>query len=224
MKSHSRKNLENENSLLRLLLSVITHDVVGPLGFTANVLKASSKSPQAELLQELADALRTSYDKSNEILCFLRNAWGKDIFEKEAVDIKKVVNDVLQGVKVRYPHAVFDYEEEDIIVNTSSVAIFTALENIFTNAAKYTTSGNVISISVSSQQDITSIYTKAPCYQEACISVIEHLNNLEILKRDSHTSIGLHISHTLLEMCDMHLSFSYEDGSFTSRIDIPREA
>ena len=224
MKSHSRKNLENENSLLRLLLSVITHDVVGPLGFTANVLKASSKSPQAELLQELADALRTSYDKSNEILCFLRNAWGKDIFEKEAVDIKKVVNDVLQGVKVRYPHAVFDYEEEDIIVNTSSVAIFTALENIFTNAAKYTTSGNVISISVSSQQDITSIYTKAPCYQEACISVIEHLNNLETLKRDSRTSIGLHISHTLLEMCDMHLSFSYEDGSFTSRIDIPREA
>ena len=224
MKSHSRKNLENENSLLRLLLSVITHDVVGPLGFTANVLKASSKSPQAELLQELADALRTSYDKSNEILCFLRNAWGKDIFEKEAVDIKKVVNDVLQGVKVRYPHAVFNCEVGDITAAVSPVAITTALENIFTNAAKYTTSGDVISISVSSQQDITSIYTKAPCTQEACISVIEHLNNLETLKRDSHTSIGLHISHTLLEMCDMHLSFSYEDGSFTSHIDIPREA
>ena len=224
MKSHSRKDLENENSLLRLLLSVITHDVVGPLGFTANVLKASSKSPQAELLQELADVLRTSYDKSNEILCFLRNAWGKDIFEKEVVDIKKTANDVLKGVKMRYPHAVFNCEVGDITAAVSPVAITTALENIFTNAAKYTTSGNVISISVSSQQDITSIYTKAPCYQEACISVIEHLNNMETLKRDSHTSIGLHISHTLLEMCDMHLSFSYEDGSFTSRIDIPREA
>ena len=224
MKSHSRKNLENENSLLRLLLSVITHDVVGPLGFTANVLKASSKSPQAELLQELADALRTSYDKSNEILCFLRNAWGKDIFEKEVVDIKKTANNVLKGVKMRYPHAVFNCEVGDITAAVSPVAITTALENIFTNAAKYTTSGDVISISVSSQQDITSIYTKAPCTQEACISVIEILNNLETLKRDSHTSIGLHISHTLLEMCDMHLSFSYEDGSFTSHIDIPREA
>ena len=63
--------------------------MVGPIGFTANVLQASSKSPQAELLQEIAATLRTSYDKSNEILCFLRNAWGKDIFEKEVIDNKQ---------------------------------------------------------------------------------------------------------------------------------------
>lgn len=223
MKSRSKKELENENSLLRLLLSAITHDVVGPIGFTANVLQASSKSPQAELLQEIAATLRTSYDKSNEILCFLRNAWGKDIFEKEVIDIKKIVDDVLQGVKMRYPHAVFSSEVGDITAAVSHVAISTALENIFTNAAKYTAMGEVISISVSTQQDFTSIYTKAPCKQEACISVIEHLNNLETVKRGPHTSIGLHISRTLLEMCDMHLSFSYQDGSFTSRIDIPKE-
>jgi K+-sensing histidine kinase KdpD len=222
MKTASKKDLERENSLLKLLLSTVTHDVVGPLGFTANVLQASSKSPQAELLQELAVSLRASYDKSSEILCFLRNAWSKNIFEIEAVDIKKMVNDVLQGVRVRYPHAVFDYEEEDIIVNTSSVAISTAMENIFTNAAKYTATGDVISISVSYNDTFTSIYTKAPCTQEACISVIEILNNLETLKRDSRTSIGLQISRTLLDMCGARLAFSYEDSSFTSRIDIPR--
>ena len=222
MKTASKKDLERENSLLKLLLSTVTHDVVGPLGFTANVLKASSKSPQAELLQELADALRTSYDKSNEILCFLRNAWGKDIFEKEAVDIKKVVNDVLQGVKMRYPHAVFNCEVGDITAAVSPVAITTALENIFTNAAKYTATCDVISISVSYNDTFTSIYTKAPCTQEACISVIEILNNLETLKRESRTSIGLQISRTLLDMCGARLAFSYEDGSFTSRIDIPR--
>ncbi len=222
MKTASKKDLERENSLLKLLLSTVTHDVVGPLGFTANVLQASADNPSRELLNELSFALRTSYDKSSEILCFLRNAWSKNIFEIEAVDIKKVVNDVLQGVRVRYPHAVFNCEVGDITAAVSPVAITTALENIFTNAAKYTTSGNVISISVSSQQDITSIYTKAPCTQEACISVIEILNNLETLKRDSRTSIGLQISRTLLDMCGARLAFSYEDGSFTSRIDIPR--
>ncbi|MBQ8650274.1 MAG: hypothetical protein IJ483_03450, partial [Flavobacteriales bacterium] len=73
MKSSSKKELERENRLLKLLLSTITHDIVGPLGFTANVLQASADNPSRELLNELSFALRTSYDKSSEILSFLRN-------------------------------------------------------------------------------------------------------------------------------------------------------
>ena len=223
MKSSSKKELERENRLLKLLLSTVTHDVVGPLGFTANVLQASADNPSRELLNELSFALRTSYDKSSEILSFLRNGWGKDIFEKEEIEINKIIDNVIKAVNVLYPHTIFNREDSHSInIITSRIALYTTLENIFTNAAKYTATGDVISISVSYNDTFTSIYTKAPCSQEACISVIDTLNDKEPLKRNSRTSIGLQISHALLSMCDAQLSFSYENGCFISRIDIPR--
>ena len=223
MKSSSKKELERENRLLKLLLSTITHDIVGPLGFTANVLQASADNPSRELLKELSFALRTSYDKSSEILSFLRNGWGKDIFEKEEIEINNIVDSVIKAVNILYPHSIFNREDSHSInIKTSRTALYTALENIFTNAAKYTSRKETITISITQTNDITTIYTKAPCSQEACISVIDTLNDKEPLKRNSRTSIGLQISHALLSMCDAQLSFSYENGCFISRIDIPR--
>ena len=216
MKSSSKKELERENRLLRLLLSTITHDIVGPLGFTANVLQASADNPSRELLNELSFALRTSYDKSSEILSFLRNGWGKDIFEKEEIEINNIVDSVIKAVNVLYPQSIFNREDSHSInIKTSRTALCTALENIFTNAAKYTSRKETITISITQTNDIT-------CSQEACISVIDTLNDKEPLKRNSRTSIGLQISHALLSMCDAQLSFSYENGCFISRIDIPR--
>ena len=115
MKSSSKKELERENRLLKLLLSTITHDIVGPLGFTANVLQASADNPSRELLNELSFALRTSYDKSSEILSFLRNGWGKDIFEKEEIEINNIVDSVIKAVNILYPHSIFNREDSHSI-------------------------------------------------------------------------------------------------------------
>ena len=218
------KALKEQNKTLKLLVSTISHDIVGPVGFSANMLETLAKNPDEDMTMALSSALHQSHQKAEEILSLMRS-WTRDeeneTWEKSVLYLPDFIEPKLEFIHTLYPLSQIKWERKETLnVTASAIAVSTALENILTNAAKYTPEGLVVKISCYQEKDKGVIKTYAPA-NDISPEVLKALNDKNSHIKDGRASLGLHVSRTLLEACKCSIHFAYEEEYFTTKITMP---
>src|SRR5688572_32406425 len=152
-----RQNLQLEevNHVKDKLLSVVSHDIRGPLGslhLALNLVKSGSLS--AEEFQKVTEGLETRLTQTTEFIDNLLQ-WAKlqmrgETFEPDRLDLSQLAN---EAVKLLEPECVHknihlkNHVREPLVAYADVNMIRSVFRNLLTNAIKFTKPNGTISIS-----------------------------------------------------------------------------
>ncbi|MDD4820820.1 MAG: hypothetical protein PHD21_08310, partial [Flavobacteriales bacterium] len=191
--------LKEQNKTLKLLVSTLSHDIVGPVGFSANILDTLAKNPDEDMTMAIASALHQSHKKAEDVLGLMR-CWSRND-ENELWCISKIylpdfIEPKVEFIRTLYPLSKIEWDvKESLTVKATAVSISTALENVLTNAAKYTPEGLVIKISCYKKDGKGIIKTFATA-NEISPEILAALNDKSSYTKDGRASLGLFVSHS----------------------------
>lgn len=210
-----------------ILLSAITHDIVGPLGFSVNVLKAMLKSePDPKMLAAICDCLDEARIKAEEILDVMRS---KVLLNTQAgkpsdtiTELGKAAEKKIASLKHLYPEADFDWTmKEDALTSSSPVAVNTAIENILTNAAKYSHTGKISVRSYKKASD--AILDVENAIEEDARDIAAMLSTEGVpTTHQQRACIGIFVSRSIARMGGGDITFhASENGTLYTTIRFP---
>ncbi|HZI25519.1 MAG TPA: ATP-binding protein, partial [Chryseolinea sp.] len=149
------ETLEEVNHVKDKLLSVVSHDIRGPLGslhLALNLVKSGSLS--AEEFQKVTEGLETRLTQTTEFIDNLLQ-WAKlqmrgETFEPDRLDLSQLAN---EAVKLLEPECVHknihlkNHVREPLVAYADVNMIRSVFRNLLTNAIKFTKPNGTISIS-----------------------------------------------------------------------------
>jgi signal transduction histidine kinase len=151
------KQINETNTVLRDLLSVMAHDVRGPVTSASQALsmileKNFTEQESDDLLKEIILSLQNTTQLLNELMEWVNKAKLKGKVIMEPVDVCSVITDsislhqnlaVLKKVKISFsaPEAVY--------ANTVKNYLLLVIRNLLHNALKFTPSEGTIEVSIS---------------------------------------------------------------------------
>lgn len=209
-----------DDALAVALVSVIAHDIVGPLSFDSNILgvlaaKDAFSQSDMETLRAVHGSLVQISGKAAGLLQLARevHALGDTVPEGSAADESAELGTLLRGTAefTAAHNPGFSYEIKTsgkIPVKGPSAVLRTAVENVLSNAARHGKNGAAVSIRM---------------YLEGDSAVVEVENAMgEINTPAGGNGIGLDISRKLLAICfGGRLETWAENGIFRTEIRIP---
>jgi K+-sensing histidine kinase KdpD len=153
------KRLEKMNSSKDKLFSLISHDLRSPfnslLGFS-EILTSEYESLTTEEIKEyiraIYDSSKNLYSITNNLLQFSRFQMGKIEFKPTSMDLKLLVSDVvklLKGNIVKKQLQISEEIEEDMKIFVDEDMLSSVLQNLISNAIKFTYKNGKISIKAS---------------------------------------------------------------------------
>ncbi len=153
------KRLEKMNSSKDKLFSLISHDLRSPfnslLGFS-EILTSEYESLTTEEIKEyiraIYDSSKNLYSITNNLLQFSRFQMGKIEFKPTSIDLKLLVSDVvklLKGNIVKKQLQISEEIEEDMKIFVDEDMLSSVLQNLISNAIKFTYKNGKISIKAS---------------------------------------------------------------------------
>ncbi|MDY0202314.1 MAG: GAF domain-containing sensor histidine kinase [Bacteroidales bacterium] len=164
----TNKELEVLNATKTKFLSLISHDVRGNIGSADQLLKLIieniddySKTHLKDTLLSLSQSLSESYFTLENML-----SWSKaEILQIEPkilpIDLAEVIDDLLlffnQTIEIKKLRIKKDYYAEKVIVSADRKMIKVGLNNILSNAIKYSQNGGLITIRLKKQESKTVI-------------------------------------------------------------------
>lgn len=209
-----------DDALAGALVSVIAHDIVGPLSFDSNILEVLTakdvfSQSDMETLRAVHGSLAQISGKAAELLQLARevHALGDTVpegmAEVESVELGTLLRVTAEFTAAHNPG--FSYEIKTagkILVKGPSAVLRTAVENVLSNAARHGKKGAEVSVDI---------------YAEGVFAVVKVENAMD----ETNTStggngIGLDISRKLLGACfGGRLETWAENGIFRTEIRIP---
>ena len=198
MLNFANNKLQKTNTMLKKLLSVIAHDIRGPVSTTAQALsmittKEFDEAEADEIIKESAVSLQNTFTLLNELLAWSNSAQQETSIVIGAMDISKsILEDIilyqsmanLKSISLNY------VPKSECIVLAEKNFLHSILRNLIHNAIKFTPSKGNVSISIRT--------TKSKAY----ISVIDDgigMTNFEIrrlisgkakVKQGTHFEMG----------------------------------
>jgi len=157
------KKIGSQNEVLQRMLSIIAHDVRGPV----NALKQIFELSEANLLDQVSkrELLSLSKFQIDNILTLLNNLveWGKIKIddrenEKRLVNVKKKVDTEIQNISLAASlkkNKVINLVDETLELNIDPDMLQFIIRNLLTNANKFTTEGKITLFSDEDDQYIT---------------------------------------------------------------------
>ena len=153
------KNLEKLNSSKDKLFSLISHDLRSPfnslLGFSeilTNEYESLTTEEIKEYIRAIYDSSKNLYGMTNNLLQYSRFQTGKIDFNPENLNLKKVINEclkILKGNFVKKQLNVTDDVSENLYVYADEDMLLSIIQNILSNAIKFTYKKGEIKISAS---------------------------------------------------------------------------
>ncbi len=153
------KNLEKLNSSKDKLFSLISHDLRSPfnslLGFSeilTNEYESLTPEEIKEYIRAIYDSSKNLYGMTSNLLQYSRFQTGKIDFSPTTLNLKKVVNECLKLLKgnfVKKQLNVTDDVSENLYVTADEEMLFSIIQNILSNAIKFTYKKGEIKISSS---------------------------------------------------------------------------
>jgi len=194
-----RKNIERLDCFAKDLI----HDLNTPVTSIGLNLKILSKDP---LLREhrALERLKKSANDISDLHTNLSFLLTEKSYEFEDIDLKALIETLVQDYKALYPELNFVTLKTEAIVRTNTLAIKQVLDNLLSNACKYSKDSGVISFVFSGKR------------LEILDNGIGIKNPERIFERNytEHThgsGIGLDIVNRLCEM--MNIEISVESSS-----------
>ncbi len=219
----SNKELQNSMTMLNRLISVISHDVRGPVASSAAALRMITESrldesTRDELLRNMLDTLDSTADLLTEIMIWIESRSYSTSIERL---MRKVdMNSLLQNVIKLYSGQIIqkqislklDLRDEICEAYTEPNTMKIVLRNIISNAVKFTPEAGQISIFCAPVQDYIQIRIK----DNGCGMSKEEIDKL--LKQKMHSQkgscqeigmgMGLRLSLGYLKLLDAELKIA----------------
>lgn len=157
------KKMEAQNEALKKIVSIIAHDVRGPLGSLKQIFELS----EADMLDEVSrhELFSLSKHQVENILILLNNLidWGKIKIGKPdksvmPVNLKKIVDDEIDTITLAAAlknNTLLNFVDETAVFKGNPDMVKFIIRNLLTNANKFTKEGKIISFSDKDDQ-----YTK----------------------------------------------------------------
>lgn len=157
--------LEENNLVKDRLLSVLSHDLRSPVAAISSalqIIRDGYMSPEDEkiLIKKLSVRVDRTSELLDNLLFWIKNQLNKLDPEKETLNIKKKVKEVLdlmapeiklKGIQIK------DHVDDDFTLTADREMIRLVLRNIMSNAVKYSSNGASIEIMAAKTQDELTI-------------------------------------------------------------------
>lgn len=190
-----------------ILASALAHDIVGPLGFAVQIIRAmASGQPDEATLSALAQCLEESHGKAEEILRLMRSKVTVDAGAEQApLNLTDLTTHKIASLCPSFPADFVWKGKGEVTAVSNAAAVSTAIENILTNAAKYSTDRQV----------------QLHCFEKNGMAMLEAENTTgedaariaEVLAADQVPSsqeracIGIYVSRSMVRMCGGDITF-----------------
>lgn len=221
------------------LLEVVAHDLKNPLSgiqFAATMMKESGEKLPPASYQALVKSISDSADRAFEIISGLLETTGldeaKSRIASEPVCLKETTGKALKGFEQHFKRKGISYElhhsEDPILVLGAADPLLCCLENLISNAIKFSPSGTHVIVQIEQSQNSGRfrIHDQGPgildTEKDGLFTKFSRLSARPTAGEGS-TGLGLHIVHELISA--MNGTIRYEaspllkGASFT--LDLP---
>ena len=243
----SRKAAEKANQIKSEFLSMISHELRTPLnaisGSTYSLMQDNPLHHQKETLNTINFAVENLITMINDLLDFQKIEAGKLKIEKAPLVLDSLVNQIIQGLSfhARDTKNILSLEMDeglDILVNADKTRLAQILNNLITNALKFTKEGRVeVKVELRERQDSKArVYFEvkdtgigiAPEDQERIFNDFDQVKPTFSTKYGG-TGLGLSITRKLLNLMgsEIHLQSQVGVGSefsFELELDVMAKA
>jgi signal transduction histidine kinase len=156
---------------------------------------------------------------------------GNLILKKERIDLVKITKDLVAEIKPvaesRKIKVLFNSEKTNIEIIGDIERIELALENLISNAVKYTLEGGEVTINLSQQDDVALFSVKdsgvgIPINQQAQVFSKFFRSNNVLRMQTEGTGLGLYIAESIVNKSGGNIWFeSKENSGTTFNISLP---
>jgi PAS domain S-box-containing protein len=180
---------------------------------------------QKEYLEEITSASKRMTELVNALLNVSRIEMGTFIVEPEKVVvqgvIEEVINDLQQRIKEKNLSIEKDIADPELAISADKKLLHVIIENILTNAVKYTQEEGEILIGQKEENEDLLIWVK----DNGCgIPKLEQKNIFEkffrasnVVKKDTQgTGLGLYIVKSIMDQIEGTIRFESEEGRGTA--------
>ncbi len=156
MLNNANNKLQKTNSMLKKLLSVIAHDIRGPVSTSAQALtmikaKEFSVEETDNIIEETTVSLQNTYHMLNELLTWSNSAQQDTSVIMERIDVSKIImEDIniyqsmanLKSITLAYTH------KSECVVMVNKNYLHSILRNLIHNAIKFTHNQGHVTIQI----------------------------------------------------------------------------
>ena len=214
MERRRLQELENSSKRMSEFLAMLAHELRNPLAPIRNAVTIlqlePSPSPMVRSSRDMIDRQLSHMTRLvDDLLDVGRLTTGKIGFKAEQVSFPQVVARSIEAVRplmdARHHRLTVDMPDNGIWVQGDATRLAQVLQNLLTNAAKYTPEGGEIDIKVwlEGSQLHTSVRDNGAGLSEQAINQIFELfsqGDAQTAARESGLGIGLTLARSLVEM------------------------
>ncbi|OFX35291.1 MAG: hypothetical protein A2W90_08900 [Bacteroidetes bacterium GWF2_42_66] len=217
------QEIEMKNSLKNTLLSVVAHDVKGPLMNIDMLLelyfqKEIRQEELLGLLKELQQQVKTNLDFVMNILQWTKTQFDGFQVIKNKTDLKLLIDRMLNAYQFQIQQKKITVETDvDLTANIDRDLIRLVLRNLLSNAIKYSETGGKISISAKIENGIlvTSVMDNGLGIEPEKLKSIFNENVLDSSKgtyMETGTGLGLKLCKTFINALGGTIGAESEPG------------
>ncbi|HEV7453691.1 MAG TPA: ATP-binding protein, partial [Candidatus Saccharimonadales bacterium] len=211
------------------LLSLASHQLRTPatgvkqyLGMVLQGFAGRIPAAQKTLLEKAYASNDRQLSVINEILHLAKIDSGRIVLAKQPTDLNSLIEDIINEQRPDFAEAshrlLLKLPKKPLIATVDGHTLRMAIENILSNAIKYTPAGGEISVRM--RHDDTTIYIRikdtgvgiAQSDIEKLFKQFSRLPN-EMSLRVGGTGIGLYLAKHLVELHDGHIELTSQPGS-----------
>jgi signal transduction histidine kinase len=217
------KEAEMNNSLKNTLLSVVAHDVKGPLINIDSLLdlyfqKEISKDELSRMMKELQQQVKTNLDFVMNILQWTKTQFDGFQIIKAPVDLKSLTRRIIDAYQFQIQQKKITVETDiNLTAKVDRDLIRLVLRNLISNAIKYSDLGGKIEIEMRIENGalVTKISDNGLGMNKAKIESLFDKNNLHSSKGtylETGTGLGLKLCKTFIDALGGSIGAESEPG------------
>jgi two-component system sensor histidine kinase VicK len=219
---------EKINARKNSTLEILAHDLKGPLGMISMMASSIQKEAQLEGKDHILQAVKFIQDMCSRNIALIRNLVNQEFLESTEVELRKERADLvweIQDVIDNYKRSeeniakvfIINSTDEKLYVHIDSLKLMQVINNLISNAIKFTPDNGVIEVNIRNQQNTVLIMVS-----DNGIGIPKDMHPYLFdkftkarrpgLKGEEPVGLGMSIIKTLIELHGGKITFESEEG------------